>query len=178
MTGKYFSLFFVCLVLFSWSPKVLAMGIGVSPTSLTLTTSGDGLAGAELIISNPSGEAGLFTVAADDYADWFVFQPSELRLDPKSQQKVKVLVKPTETGRYVSNLSILAYPLDTRSFKAASGVKVPFSLTVEILPTGNWYYYLGWGLLLMAVAGAGGLIYYHQSKTAWWQKILKKLRLI
>jgi len=178
MIKKYFSLFFVSLVSFVWTAKVSAMGVGLSPTSLDLIVGNDGLARAELTISNPSQEAGLFTVAADDYADWFIFQPSELRLDPQSQQKVKVLVKPNQTGRYASNLSILAYPLDTRSFKAASGVKVPFNLTVQVLPSLVWHYYLGWGLLLLAAIGAGGLIYYHQSKKSWWQKILEKLRLI
>ncbi|MBU1038916.1 hypothetical protein KKC17_01625 [Patescibacteria group bacterium] len=178
MIRKYFNLFFISLVLFGLAPEVLAMGLGVSPTSLTIATNHQGLAKTELVISNPSAEVGLFTIAADEYADWFVFQPAELRLDPKSQQRVNLIIKPNKVGRYASNLSILAYPLDNRSFNAASGIKVPFNLTVVNLPTSQWQYYLGWGLLLLALAGAVGLIYYYQKKTAWWQKLLKRLGLI
>ncbi len=178
MVKKFLILFWLLFSLIGFFKTASAMGIGVSPTVLNLATDSGGLITTEIIISNPSLEPGLFTVTADDYSDWFVFEPSELRLETKEQQKVKILIKPNKLGRFASNLSILAYPLDTRSFKAASGVKVPFNLAVETLQVAEWYYHLGWGLLFLAAAGVIGLIYYHQLKTSWWKKVLKNMRLI
>ena len=166
-------LFFLSLAsLFLALPvAVQAVGVGVNPLSVAASLKVGQEVVKEIQVTNPSVEPGLFVVSADELADWFKFEPSELRLEARESRSVKVVVKPTKAGRYSVNLSVIGYPLDTRSFNAGSGLKVPVSLVVSGATPTPWWRYLGWGLLVVALAGGLGLGGWHFRHRHWWQRL-------
>ncbi|MBI5466029.1 MAG: hypothetical protein HY974_01920 [Candidatus Kerfeldbacteria bacterium] len=150
---------------------VAAVGVGVKPLSLEIAAGLGQEVVQEIQITNPSLEPGLFAVSADDLSDWFEFEPAEVRLEAHESKIVKVRLKPQGSGRLATSLSVVGYPLDTRSFKAGSGLKVPVSLVVTGSAATPWWRYLGWGLLLLTVSGSAILGFRQWRHRSLWQRL-------
>ena len=159
-----------------WPLPVAAVGVGVNPASLEVDTGTSGQATATLNITNPSNEPGLFAISADDQAAWFTFSPAEVRLEAGETRAVEVQVHPSQTGRFVLQLSVLGYPLDTRAFKAASGLKVPNYISTTVVNQSNQTWrIIGIGLLVVAVLGAATAYVYYWRRRTWWQRLKNKV---
>jgi len=157
---------------------VLAVGIGVQPTSLNLSANAQGEASGKITISNPSAEPGLFTVSADDLASQFSFNPTEVRLEAQESKVINVIFHSKQAGRWATNLSVVGYPLDTRSFNAGSGLKVPINLTVEKVSGSVLLIYIIIGASLVLLIGF--LIFKYWRRRSLWYRLshplLRKIR--
>ena len=141
--------FFLCIsVLIQIPISVGAVGVGVEPAGLNFNINSNGQSINTIKLTNPSLEPGLFTIAADDFSDWFTIQPSEIRLEANESRAVKVQVKPNQSGRFATSLSVVGYPLDTRSFNAGSGLKLPVIIISTVPAVALRWFYVG--LVMMA----------------------------
>lgn len=145
----------------------LAVGVGVNPSALDFKIESAGGAHGQLVVTNPSQEPGLFIISPDDFANWFIISPTELRLEAGESQQVEITVKPKKVGSFATSLSVIGYPLDTREFKAGSGLKVPLRFTASGLNNNSWLGYIGWVLIILALLGTLGFWYYYRRRHNW-----------
>lgn len=147
----------IILVIFAivlwWPNLALALGIEANPTSLKLITNSKGEAESTVTIANPSTEPGLFALSIDDNKEWYKIEPAEVRLEAGERRTVKINVRADKVGQHSTWLSVVGYPLDTRAFKAGSGVKIPVSLTVNEIKSLTGAYILGGAALVCVVLG-------------------------
>jgi hypothetical protein len=146
---------------------VLAVGVGVNPSSLDFKIESAGGAHNQLTVTNPSQEPGLFIISLDDLANWFTISPAELRLEAGESQQVEITVKPEKVGSFATSLSVIGYPLDTREFKAGSGLKVPLRFTAANINHSYFLGYVGWALIILALIGALGFWHYYRRRHSW-----------
>lgn len=152
-----------------------AVGVGVNPAALDITVGSLGQGSATLTITNPSTEPGLFVISPDEQAQWFTVAPSEVRLEAGESRVVQITAHPDQSGQFALQLSVLGYPLDTRAFKAASGLKVPVHLTVAAIHQTSWQRSLGIGLLVVAVIGAVLWYWRWYRRRSWWQRLKSRV---
>ena len=179
LLNKFMYKCIVLLIVSLLAPQlVLAVGIGVQPTSLNLSANAQGEASGKITISNPSAEPGLFTVSADDLSSQFSINPTEVRLEAQESRVINIIFYSKQAGRWATNLSVVGYPLDTRSFNAGSGLKVPINLTVDQVSGSVWWIYIiiGAGLVLLISFFA----FKHWRKRSVWYRLshplLRKIR--
>lgn len=156
-------IFFIILLIIIWPQSVAALGVEINPSSLKLETNNKGEAQAVLTIANPSAEPGIFALSVDEQSNWFKIQPAELRLEAGERRNVKIDIKADRIGRYTTWLAVAGYPLDTRAFKAGSGVKVPVSLIVNEIKSYTFAYILSGAGFSLIVLGLF-LLYYINKK--------------
>ena len=139
---------------FAFSGKMIqAAGLGIYPSEFSAKVSVDSKTTFTLEVYNTSAEPGIFRVYADQKEDWFAIEPAEFQLNPDSRQKVKVLIEPKSSGKYIIDLSVVGKSLNKRGFDVASGLKLPVVLTVASAGAYNlvyWYFALLVFILLLA----------------------------
>jgi len=122
-----FSVF--CSLLFADS--ALAIGIGAKPSFLDLELKVGQLKEVKILVYNISQEAGIFQVFPDELKDWIKIEPDNFRLEAGENKKVKITILAKEGEGKATNLSVLAIPLDRRSFSVGPGLKIPLRLNVK-----------------------------------------------
>jgi hypothetical protein len=158
---------FLAIIGLVFALPVFAVGVGVNPSSLDFKIESAGGARNQLMVTNPSNEPGLFVVSSDDLADWFTISPAELRLEAGESQQVEITIKPKKIGSFVTSLSVIGYPLDTREFKAGSGLKVPLRFTAANINHNYFLGYVGWALIILSLIGMLGFWYYYRRRHSW-----------
>jgi len=116
--------------LFSFN-SVLAIGIGVKPSFLDLELKVGQSKEVKILVYNISQEAGIFQVFPDELNEWIKIEPNNFRLEAGENKEIKIIVSAKEGGGKAINLSVLASPLDRRSFSVGSGLKIPLRLNVK-----------------------------------------------
>lgn len=124
-----FSLIFFFLFL----PHVQAVGLTLAPAKIAVSYPQD--KSAELVVTNISSEPILVKISPDNWTKEIVITDAEFSLMPEAKTKVKINFNfsPHKSQIYQTNLSVVANALSPSSFNAASGIKVPVS--VSIAPT-------------------------------------------
>ncbi len=146
-----------------WPSLVVALGVEANPAHLKLVTNSQGRVETVLTIANPSTEPGLFALSIDDHQSWFKIEPAELRLEAGERRAVKISIKADKSGQYSTWLSVVGYPLDTRAFKAGSGVKIPLNLSVSEIKT-YWPAYIIGGVALSLILAGLYLAFYSYNR--------------
>jgi len=123
------SLFVFCL-LFSFN-SALAIGIGAKPSFLDLELKVGQSKEVKILVYNVSQEAGIFQVFPDELNEWIKIEPNNFRLEAGETREVKIIVSAKEGGGKAINLSVLASPLDRRTFSVGPGLKIPLRLNVK-----------------------------------------------
>ncbi len=123
-------LLFVSCLLFSFD-SALAIGIGTKPSFLDLELKVGQSKKTEILVYNISQEAGIFQVFPDELNDWIKIEPSDFRLEAGENREIKITILTKEEGKKVTNLSVLAKPLDRQSFSVSSGIKIPVQLNIK-----------------------------------------------
>lgn len=113
---------------------VYAIGLGVKPTEINLKVVIGKPTETELLVMNVTNQPAYYQVYPDAFADQIMVGPTDFRLEPETSQIIKVKINPKNPGRFATNISIVARPLDAAGLSAASGVKVPITLEVSGLP--------------------------------------------
>jgi hypothetical protein len=123
-------LLFVFCLLFSFD-SVLAIGIGAKPSLLDLELKVGQSKEVKILVYNVSQEAGIFQVFPDELNEWIKIEPNNFRLEAGENEEIKIKILAKEEGERVTNLSVLAIPLDRRSFSVGPGLKIPLKLNVK-----------------------------------------------
>jgi len=121
-------LFFSFLFCFN---SALAIGIGAKPSFLDLELKVGQSKEVKILVYNISQEAGIFQVFPDELKEWIKIEPNNFRLEAGENKEVKITVSAKEGGGKAINLSVLASPLDRRSFSVGPGLKIPLRLNVK-----------------------------------------------
>ena len=117
-------------LLFSFS-SVFAIGIGVNPSFLNLDLETNQPKKTKILVYNISQGPGVFQVYPDELVEWIKVEPNNFRLEAGEVKEVKITILTKEKGIKITNLSVLATPLDRQSFGAHSGIKIPLKLNVS-----------------------------------------------
>lgn len=120
----------IFIFLFS-SNFALAIGIGAKPPFLDLELKVGQSKKTKILVYNISQEAGIFQVFPDELNTWIKIEPSNFRLEAGENKEVKITVLAKDEGGKATNLSVLANPLDRRSFSVGPGLKIPLRLNVK-----------------------------------------------
>ena len=123
-------LLFAFCFLFSFS-SAFAIGVGVKPSVLELEPKIGQFEKTKILVYNISQEAGVFQVFPDELNKWIKIEPNNFRLEAGETKEVNITILAKEDGRKTTNISVLAKPLDRRSFGASSGIKIPLRLNVK-----------------------------------------------
>lgn len=120
------------LSLFFLIPQAtLAVGVEVKPSNLEILLPDQKV--TELSVANISQEPILVTAQADHFRDNINIYPSEFKLLPEEIIKLNLISDFTGHQEGVKNtyVSIVSKPLDRQSFNAASGIKIPTTITIS-----------------------------------------------
>ncbi len=110
--------------------SVLAIGVGIKPSVLDLELKVGQLERTKILVYNISREAGVFRVFPDELNEWIQIEPNNFRLEAGETKEIHIDILAKEDGMKATNISVLASPLDRRSFSASSGIKIPLKLSV------------------------------------------------
>lgn len=121
---------FVIICALSVANSVNAVGIGVKPKKLNLNINAGRETKTEMLIMNTGNEPALYKIYSDELKNKIKIYPADFRLEPDGTQIVNISVKMIIPGKYATNLSIIAKPLDANGLPALSGVKIPMGITV------------------------------------------------
>lgn len=110
---------------------VSAIGIGTKPSILDLELRVGQPKKTNILVYNISNEPGIFQVLPEELKNWIEIEPSNFRLESGENQKVQITFLAKGDGIKRTNLSVLAKPLDRRSFSINSGIKVPVQLNIQ-----------------------------------------------
>lgn len=121
-----FSLIFFCLFI----PHAQAVGLTLSPAKIEVAYPDK--KSAELIVTNISSEPILVKISPDNWSKEVIIEDAEFTLMPEAKTKVKINFNfaSYKSQIYQTNLSVIANALSASSFNAASGIKVPLSVSV------------------------------------------------
>jgi len=176
---KKLSLVIVLIMQVSLAMQVQAVGIGVKPSFLELDISKGADQTAKLTVYNVSSEAAWYRVYADELSDWITIEPANFRLEASETKQINVIVQAVEEGRQVTNLSVVASPLDKRVFNADSGVKIPLRLNIESNDRGifsNFYVFMAiWFVICLVLICLVIFIVLKLRKKTFKEKIVDKV---
>jgi len=139
--------FLLALVSFSCiAAPVFALGVGVKPKEINLDVAPGKKIETEILVMNVATEPAIYQVYPDALDDEIKISPNDFRLNPNESQIVKVKVEMKNTGKFATDISIVAHPVAAGGLSTGTGVKVPIMISVSGLAV--------WQLILGLVAGA------------------------
>lgn len=114
-----------------------AIGVSVSPPTLSVKTAAGEEGTARFTVSNPSQEVGLFEAYPEEFEDFITLVPSRFVLEAGERREVLARVRRRETGIIRTAIAVEAETLGIPSQGIGGGVRVPFFL--EILSRNNQF---------------------------------------
>ncbi|NUM25734.1 MAG: hypothetical protein HUU49_03905 [Candidatus Buchananbacteria bacterium] len=118
------------LIHFLVGPAAAAVGVAVKPVQLTLQGTTMRAAAGEFLVANVDQVPALYQVSADQFGDIISFDSADFQLQPQETRIVKFKAWFVSPGTFQTNISVAAKPLGNSGLAAASGVKVPLTITV------------------------------------------------
>lgn len=143
------SLFLVLLSLL-FSQSVQAVGVGVKPDKIDISITAGKETQTEILVMNVASQPAIYEIYPDALEKNITISPNEFQLDPNATQIVKVTVKINTPGKFATNLSVVARPLAVGGLAAASGVKIPVTITASGIPF--WWIILGIVIVGLAIS--------------------------
>jgi len=126
---------------------VLAVGIGAKPKKLDLEIKTGALSNAEILITNVSDQPGVYQVKPDSLEKNIKLTPADFQLNPGQSQLVNLEINFNRPGKFATNLSIVATPLQAGGLVAGTGVKIPVDISVSGVPI--WWVIIGIAILIL-----------------------------
>jgi hypothetical protein len=156
------------------SNQLLAAGLLVTPDKMEVQTIVKESVSQDIYIKNISQGPVIYNLYSDELTDQINIQPNFIRLEPKEIQKIRVRVKPSKVGLYLTNIVVLAQDLNRRQFNAAAGAKVPLKIDVLPSPVSFFQKNFFWviiGISVVILALDILIIIQRRKKQSFWQKV-------
>lgn len=109
-----------------------AIGVSVSPATLSLRAAAGKEVAARFTVRNPSREVGLFEAYPEEFEESFTLIPSRFVLEAEEKREVLIRARRREVGALRTAIAVEAQPLGAPAAGIGGGVRVPVSL--EVLP--------------------------------------------
>lgn len=132
---------FLALLFLLFSQSALAVGVGVKPDKIDLNITAGKETQTEILVINVAEQPAIYEIYLDALEKNITISPNEFQLDPDATQIVKLNIKINSLGKFATNLSVVARPLSAGGLTAASGVKIPLTVTTSGIPL--WWISLG-----------------------------------
>lgn len=108
-----------------------AIGVSVTPATLSVKTVSGKEAVARFTVRNPSKEVGLFEAYAEEFEEFLTLIPNRFVLEAGEKREVVVRAKRREEGALRTAIAIEAQPLGEPALGVGGGVRLPFSFAVR-----------------------------------------------
>jgi hypothetical protein len=120
-----------CVVLIP--ARVSALGLGISPSKLTVTARPGGIVEDTLYVMNNTDEESQFRVYTDEkYQDWLSIEPEQFTLSPDEARNVEIVITPPHMASGIHDLTIYVVSLSNSSdFQLGAGIRVPTRLYIR-----------------------------------------------
>lgn len=109
---------------------LLAIGVSVSPASLSLRAGIGKEAVARFTVENPSREVGVFEVYPEEFESSFILIPSRFILEAGEKRAVTVRALSREAGLKRTSIAVEGEPFGEPSFTVGGGVRLPTTFEV------------------------------------------------
>ncbi|OGF74384.1 hypothetical protein A2Z63_01445 [Candidatus Giovannonibacteria bacterium RIFCSPLOWO2_02_44_8] len=120
----------ILVSLFLIAANAEAVSLSVSPPELKASGSVLEPASAKFTVKNSSDGVALFEVYLDDFESAIKLFPESFILEAGEKKEIEVKADFGKSGKYQTDISVLAKPVANSAFRAAGGLKIP--LIVEI----------------------------------------------
>ncbi|OHA21828.1 MAG: hypothetical protein A2849_02760 [Candidatus Taylorbacteria bacterium RIFCSPHIGHO2_01_FULL_51_15] len=121
----------ICLFLLLFPILALAIGVSVTPPTLSIRMTRDEEGTARFLVSNPSKEVGIFDVYPEEFEKFITLYPSRFVLEAGEKREVLVRAKRRDVGLIRTAIAIEAAPLGVPTPSVGGGIRLPFSLDVR-----------------------------------------------
>jgi hypothetical protein len=130
---KLFKIIFSAAVIGSYfvvCQPALAVGVVVKPSRLEISGRMLSPSAKEILVINNTAEPAIYKVYPDSYRSQISAAPAEFQLAGNESRIVNISAKFNWPGERRLNISVVGRPLGASELAAASGVKIPVTLTV------------------------------------------------
>lgn len=138
---------FLVFMFMLFSQSAHAVGVGVKPDKIDLGIIVGKYTETEILVINVASQPAIYQIYPDGLEKNITVSPNEFQLDPQATQLVKVTVKINIPGKFATNLSVVARPLAAGGLSAASGVKIPITITT----LGSLFWWIALGILIFSL---------------------------
>ncbi|OGF69954.1 hypothetical protein A3H65_02850 [Candidatus Giovannonibacteria bacterium RIFCSPLOWO2_02_FULL_45_14] len=120
----------VIAIFFLAVSSVYAIGLSVSPPELNASGTIFKAASAKFTVKNSSNEVALFEIYPDDFTGEIKISPESFVLNPGDKKEILAEAGFKKSGKYRTDISVVAKPMTGSSLKAAGGLKIPFTADI------------------------------------------------
>lgn len=106
-------------------------GLSVNPSRLEADITRGQAHTLNITVSNPTTEVSLIEIYPDNFRSIIEASPRSLTLEAEESKIVAITITPLEVGSFSTLISVVSRPLNDRTFKAGSGIKIPLNFTVS-----------------------------------------------
>lgn len=123
-------IFYAIATLLLWPLLLMASGLKVSPSEL-ITAGNIGLPVKQVLtIQNPDTVTADFQVYSDDFSAAININPAVFTLKPQEAKVVTLEAVFSVPGVYKTNISVIAKPQAANKFRANTGVKISWEISI------------------------------------------------
>jgi hypothetical protein len=110
-----------------------ALGLGISPSKLTITARPGGVVKETLYVMNTTQEESQFQIYTDEqYRDWIKIEPDQFILSPDANKTVEITASPPHLASGIHGMNVYIISTSPGSgFHLGAGIKVPTQINVE-----------------------------------------------
>lgn len=110
-----------------------ALGLGISPSKLTISTRPGGIVKETLYVMNTTHEESQFQIYTDEqYQDWIRIEPDLFILAPDANKTVEITASPPHFASGVHDMNVYIISTSPGSgFHLGAGIKVPTQINLE-----------------------------------------------
>ena len=110
-----------------------ALGLGISPSKLTITARPGGVVKETLYVMNTTQEESQFQIYTDEqYRDWIRIEPERFILAPDAHKSVEITASPPHFASGIHDMHVYIVSMAPESgFHLGAGIRVPTQINVE-----------------------------------------------
>jgi hypothetical protein len=112
---------------------VSAIGLGISPSKLTIEVRPGAVVKETIYVMNTTGEESRFQVYTDEqYRDWIRIEPDQFVLAPDTHKIVEIVASPPHLASGTHDLNVYVVSMSPGSgFHLGAGIKVPTRVNIR-----------------------------------------------
>ncbi|MCX6796246.1 MAG: hypothetical protein NTW06_01985 [Candidatus Falkowbacteria bacterium] len=145
---------FIALAVLVLASSAKAISIGVKPKEINIAQKIGERKIVELLIKNTDQEPAMYKVYPDKYQKNIRISPSEFKLDSNEEKVITITACFWCPGKFISEVAIVARPLNIGGAVTVPGIKIPFAAKVTL----GYFNFFALALALLIIAFLGRLL--------------------
>ncbi len=131
MRSYFFLISTLTFLILSIPIGISALGLSVSPPTISVKTVAGEEGVARFTVTNPSNEVAIYEAYPEEFEESISLIPSRFTLESGEKREVLLRARRREMGIIRTAIAIEAQPLGLPSLGIGGGVRLPFSLEVR-----------------------------------------------